>query len=189
METLQPAQYILYCDQSQTEYTVACCVHNGPPSPKFQILPSQLRQTADRAAGLCIKSLGLRPCDFLMLWSWYYVTLRHWDPFTRLPVTWYCDSLRPCDCCVCFNLMNTLSCYPKSLCHSEPCELLTLWHCDLMSLWACDIATLKTCDLVTQVTMLPTWPCSSTALCDLVRLRPCEVIGTRNTKVNRRRVQ
>jgi hypothetical protein len=38
---------------------LACSVHNGPPSPKFQILPSQLRQTADRAAGLCIKSLGL----------------------------------------------------------------------------------------------------------------------------------
>jgi hypothetical protein len=36
---------------------LACFVHNGPPSPKFQILPSQLRQTADRAAGLCIKSL------------------------------------------------------------------------------------------------------------------------------------
>ncbi len=36
---------------------LACSVHNGPPSPKFQILPSQLRQTADRAAGLSIKSL------------------------------------------------------------------------------------------------------------------------------------
>ncbi len=70
METLQPAQYVyVFCiaTSPSTEYTVACCVHNGPPSPKFQILPSQLRQTTDRAAGLCIKSLGLRPCDFLML--------------------------------------------------------------------------------------------------------------------------
>ncbi len=31
---------------------LACSVHNGPPSPKFKILPSQLRQTADRAAVL-----------------------------------------------------------------------------------------------------------------------------------------
>ncbi len=37
---------------------LACFVHNGPPSPKFQIFPSQLRQTADRAASLSIKSLG-----------------------------------------------------------------------------------------------------------------------------------
>ncbi len=36
---------------------LACCVHNRPPSPKFQIFPSQLRQTADRAAGLSIKGL------------------------------------------------------------------------------------------------------------------------------------
>jgi hypothetical protein len=34
-----------------------CFVHNGPLSPKFQIVPSQLRQTEDRAAGLRIKSL------------------------------------------------------------------------------------------------------------------------------------
>jgi hypothetical protein len=33
---------------------LACSVHNGPPSPKFQILPSQLRQTADRAIGLSL---------------------------------------------------------------------------------------------------------------------------------------
>ncbi len=37
---------------------LACFVHNGPPSPKFQILPSQLRLTADRAVGLHKKSLG-----------------------------------------------------------------------------------------------------------------------------------
>jgi hypothetical protein len=36
---------------------LACSVHNRPPSPKFQFLPSQLRQRADRAAGLSIKSL------------------------------------------------------------------------------------------------------------------------------------
>jgi hypothetical protein len=36
---------------------LACSVHDGPPSPQFQILPSQLRQTADRAAGLSIKGL------------------------------------------------------------------------------------------------------------------------------------
>ncbi len=40
---------------------LACSVHNGPPSPKFQILPSQLRQTADRAAGLTIKDLWVCP--------------------------------------------------------------------------------------------------------------------------------
>jgi hypothetical protein len=34
---------------------LACFVHNVPPSPKFQILPSQLRQRADRAAGLSIE--------------------------------------------------------------------------------------------------------------------------------------
>jgi hypothetical protein len=36
---------------------LACSVHNGPPSPKFQILPSQLRQRADRAASLSVKGL------------------------------------------------------------------------------------------------------------------------------------
>jgi hypothetical protein len=36
---------------------LACFVHKGPPLPKFQIFPSQLRQTADRAASLSIKSL------------------------------------------------------------------------------------------------------------------------------------
>ncbi len=40
---------------------LACFVLNGPPSPKFQILPSQLRQTADRAAGLSIKGLWAGP--------------------------------------------------------------------------------------------------------------------------------
>jgi hypothetical protein len=33
---------------------LACFVHNRPPSPKFQILPRQLRLMADRAAGLSI---------------------------------------------------------------------------------------------------------------------------------------
>ncbi len=46
---------------------LACCVHNRPPSPKFQILPSQLRQTADRAAGLSIKGLWVGyPCILLV---------------------------------------------------------------------------------------------------------------------------
>jgi hypothetical protein len=36
---------------------LACFVHNRPPSPKFQIFPSQLRLTADRAASLSIKGL------------------------------------------------------------------------------------------------------------------------------------
>ncbi len=36
---------------------LACSVHNGPPSPRFQIPPSQLRQRADRAAGLSVKGL------------------------------------------------------------------------------------------------------------------------------------
>ncbi len=36
---------------------LACYVLSGPPSPKFQITPSQLRQRADRAAGLSIKGL------------------------------------------------------------------------------------------------------------------------------------
>jgi hypothetical protein len=35
----------------------ACYVHNRPPSPKFQIPPSQLRQRADRAASLSVKGL------------------------------------------------------------------------------------------------------------------------------------
>jgi hypothetical protein len=39
---------------------LACFVHNRSPSPKFQILPSQLRLTADRAAGLSIKGLCTR---------------------------------------------------------------------------------------------------------------------------------
>ncbi len=42
---------------------LACFVHNGPPSPKFQI--SQLRQMADRAASLSIKSLW--SCLFCVL--------------------------------------------------------------------------------------------------------------------------
>jgi hypothetical protein len=42
---------------------LACSVHNGPPSPMFQILPSQLRQKADRATGLSIKSLWFRHLD------------------------------------------------------------------------------------------------------------------------------
>jgi hypothetical protein len=36
---------------------LACSVHKGPPSPKFQIPPSQLRQRADRAAGRSVKGL------------------------------------------------------------------------------------------------------------------------------------
>jgi hypothetical protein len=36
---------------------LACSVLNGPPPPKFQIPPSQLRQRADRAAGLSVKGL------------------------------------------------------------------------------------------------------------------------------------
>jgi hypothetical protein len=55
----------MYCDQSQYRIYVvcwlACFVHNGPPSPEFQILASQLRQRVDRAAGLSIKSLGPKP--------------------------------------------------------------------------------------------------------------------------------
>jgi hypothetical protein len=39
---------------------LACFVHNRPPSPKFQIFPSQLRQRADRAAGLSIKGLWVQ---------------------------------------------------------------------------------------------------------------------------------
>ncbi len=34
---------------------LACYVHNRPPSPKFQILTSKLRQMADRADSLSIK--------------------------------------------------------------------------------------------------------------------------------------
>ncbi len=41
---------------------LACYVHNGPPSPKFQIPPSQLRQPADRAAGLSVKGLWCASC-------------------------------------------------------------------------------------------------------------------------------
>ncbi len=40
---------------------LAYFVHNRPPSPKFQILPSQLRLTADRASGLSIKGLRSQP--------------------------------------------------------------------------------------------------------------------------------
>ncbi len=62
--TKQASQHSIFCTAitRSTEYTVlaGCSVHNGPPSPKFQILPSQLRQTADRAAGLHMykESLG-----------------------------------------------------------------------------------------------------------------------------------
>ncbi len=42
-----------------TEYTVQAGLLCTPLA-KFQILPSQLRLTADRAAGLCIKSLGAK---------------------------------------------------------------------------------------------------------------------------------
>jgi hypothetical protein len=55
----QPAQYILYCTLQNILCRLACFVHNSPTSPKFQILPSQLRLTADRAAGIIYKgSLG-----------------------------------------------------------------------------------------------------------------------------------
>jgi hypothetical protein len=40
-------------------------LYTRPHSPKFQIFPSQLRQTADRAAGLSIKSL------WVVLWLVY----------------------------------------------------------------------------------------------------------------------
>jgi hypothetical protein len=56
------SQYIRFCTAIVAVQNIlgwlAYFVHNEPPSPKFQILPSQLRQTADRAAGLYIKSLG-----------------------------------------------------------------------------------------------------------------------------------
>jgi hypothetical protein len=71
-------------------YTVlcwlACSVHNGPPSPKFQILPGQLRQTADRAACLSIKSLCTQLLTVniycTLVWSVYIPTVfffsKHW---------------------------------------------------------------------------------------------------------------
>jgi hypothetical protein len=40
---------------------LACYVLNGPPSPKFQIPPSKLRQRVDRAAGLSVKGLWCPP--------------------------------------------------------------------------------------------------------------------------------
>jgi hypothetical protein len=54
---------------------LSCFVYSGPPSPKFQILPSQLRQPADRAAGLCIKSLGY---TLILCWicTWRIVWLK-----------------------------------------------------------------------------------------------------------------
>jgi hypothetical protein len=60
----QPAQYILHWDSDAVQNILCwlvCYVHNGPPSPKFQILPSQLRQTADRVTGLSIKGLWSIP--------------------------------------------------------------------------------------------------------------------------------
>ncbi len=65
MCTKQASQNSRFCTAiiRSTESTVlaGCSVHNRPPSPKYQILPSQLKQTADRAAGLRIKSLGGSP--------------------------------------------------------------------------------------------------------------------------------
>ncbi len=56
----QPAQSVLRSDPVQNILCwLACSVHNRPPSAKFQILLSKLRQMADSAASLCIKSLGV----------------------------------------------------------------------------------------------------------------------------------
>ncbi len=73
-----------------TEYTVLAGlpVHNGPPPLKFKIPPSQLRQRADRAAGLSVKGLWLRPKKLYTL---------EWKPpsvFVR-PVVGECLSTLP----------------------------------------------------------------------------------------------
>ncbi len=64
---------------------LAWYVHNGPPSPKFQILPSQPRQTADRAASLSIiykGSLGL-PVWWMLPRCWARVALCIILPFYK----------------------------------------------------------------------------------------------------------
>jgi hypothetical protein len=52
----QPAQYVGSVLRSVAVQNLlrwlACFVHNRPPSPKFQILPSQLRRSAGRDASL-----------------------------------------------------------------------------------------------------------------------------------------
>ncbi len=45
---------------------LACFIHNRPPSPNFQIFHRQLRQMADRAVGLSIKSLCSCPRLYLV---------------------------------------------------------------------------------------------------------------------------
>jgi hypothetical protein len=47
----RPASTVDSVQRSVIVQKLACFLDDGPPSPKFQILPSQLRQTADRAAG------------------------------------------------------------------------------------------------------------------------------------------
>ncbi len=66
LRTKQASQHSILCTaiSCSKEYRIQCAgcfLHNGPPSPKFQILHCQLRQTADRAAGLSIKSLWSLP--------------------------------------------------------------------------------------------------------------------------------
>jgi hypothetical protein len=58
-----------------TEYTYCTgwpALYNGPPSPKFQILLSQLRQIVDRAACLSIKSLWSQPLSLLRVHKLLY---------------------------------------------------------------------------------------------------------------------
>jgi hypothetical protein len=57
--TKQASQHSRFCTaiRRSTEYTLCWLACNRPPSLKFQILSSQLRQMANRAAGLSIKSL------------------------------------------------------------------------------------------------------------------------------------
>ncbi len=74
---------------------LACFVHNWPHSPKFQIIPSQLSQTTDRSAGLCIQSLGLSPFFYCTVstsdwpeWPLDVTFIHYWEDFFHCYVTY-----------------------------------------------------------------------------------------------------
>ncbi len=117
-----PASTVYYVLRSVAVQNIlcwlACFVHNGPPSPKFQILPSQLRQRADRAAGLCIKSLG---CT-LMSWVNKPFLPGNCVALVCLPQCSTCSKLCP----VCFKMKNCFYCN-KKLTANRFC-LIVLYH-------------------------------------------------------------
>ncbi len=104
---------------------LACFVlYNRPPSPKFQIFPSQLSQTAVRAAGLGIKSLWITPCEKENLIIQLLVVADRASPVVFVP--FWSGRVHP--------VVNGCA-VPVALGSSELVELFLMWRSCFFSSW------------------------------------------------------